>query len=226
MNQLKDTSSQLKKHGISSVIAPDSSTATSMMLDMVPYNAVVGIGDSATVRQIKIIDALQKRGTSIINPFAGKFRRNTAVRCLFADIFITGVNAVTLTGELIDMDGAGNRIAGTIFGPETVLIAVGKNKIVRDREEGLKRLRDIAPFHAKGMGYTTPCAETGICTDCNSENRICRIQTVITRAPMYTDMTVFLIDEDLGLSWDAQWPAERIDNIQKGYLRHVWNPSV
>lgn len=224
MNQLEKASLELKNHGFSPVIAPDSDTAQSLMLDAVPDNGVVGIGDSATIRQIGIIEALQKRGTSVINPFFGEFKRKTAIECLLADIFITGVNAVTVTGELIDMDGAGNRIAGTIFGPKDVLIAAGKNKIVKNRQEGIERLKNIAPFHAKGMGYTTPCVQTGTCINCNAPNRICRIETIITRVPMYTDITIFLIDEDLGLSWDAQWPAERIQNIQKGYLTHVWNP--
>jgi L-lactate utilization protein LutB len=223
---LHETARNLKRHGFNSLVVSTREEACGSILDRIPQNSLVGIGDSATVRQIGVIEALHSRGTSIINPFCGKFRRETAVASLLADIFLTGINAVTREGSLVDIDGAGNRIAGTIFGPPDVLVIAGQNKVVESVDEAMERLKTvIAPHHAAGMGYSLPCTRTGTCQDCDSPKRICRIETVITRAPMYTRTTVILVEEDLGLSWDPQWAPERIDKIHTQYLNHVWNPT-
>jgi hypothetical protein len=225
-HSLHETAHTLKQHGFNPLIVSTREEARASILDYIPLNSLVGIGDSATVRQIGVIEALHARGTSIVNPFYGKFRRETAVASLLADIFLTGINAVTREGSLVDIDGAGNRIAGTIFGPPEVLVVAGQNKIVKNVDEAMERLKTvIAPHHAAGMGYSLPCTRTGTCQDCDSPKRICRIETVITRAPMYTQTTVVLVEEDLGLSWDPQWAPERIGKIHTQYLSHVWNPT-
>ncbi|MBU6998354.1 MAG: lactate utilization protein [Theionarchaea archaeon] len=224
---LQETAHALKQHGFSPLVVSTKEEARAAILDNIPVNSLVSIGDSATVRQIGVIEALHSRGTSIINPFRGKFRRETAVASLLADIFLTGINAVTGDGSLVDIDGAGNRIAGTIFGPPNVLVVAGQNKIVKNVDEAMERLKTvIAPRHAAGMGYSLPCARTGICQDCSSPNRICRIETVIHRVPMYTHITVLLVGEDLGLSWDPHWASDRIGRIHSQYLSHVWNPKA
>ncbi|MBU7014590.1 MAG: lactate utilization protein [Theionarchaea archaeon] len=226
-NILKETAHALRQHGFNTQIVSTREEACAAILSHIPLNSLVGIGDSATVRQIGIIEALHTRGTSIINPFRGKFRRETAVASLLADIFLTGINAVTTEGSLVDVDGAGNRIAGTIFGPPEVLVVAGQNKIVKNVNEAVERLKTvIAPRHAAGMGYSLPCTQIGTCQDCNSPKRICRIEAVIRRAPMYTQTTVLLVGEDLGLSWDPHWAPERIRKIHTQYLSHVWNPAA
>jgi hypothetical protein len=220
---IDETLKSLNRHGFKARMVEDGKNATSLLLDLIDTTAVVSIGDSATVRQLGIIEKLQERGTSIINPFIGAFNRNTGITCLLADVFLTGANAITEDGHIVDIDGAGNRIAGTIYGPPTVFIVMGKNKIVPTVDDAFHRIKNyIAPYHAKTMGYGPPCTKTGKCEDCQSDKRVCRIETVIARAPMYSDLHILVIDEDLGLSWDPRWSAERIQNIQKAYKDHVW----
>ncbi|MGD2072246.1 MAG: lactate utilization protein, partial [Candidatus Thorarchaeota archaeon] len=218
-----ETLKSLTRHEFKARMVEDRKKATSILLDLIETTAVVGIGDSATIRQLGIIDRLQERGTSIINPFIGAFNRSTGITCLLADVFLTGANAITEDGHIVDIDGAGNRIAGTIYGPPTVLLVVGKNKIVPTVEDAFYRIKNfIAPYHANAMGYGPPCTKTGKCEDCQSGKRVCRIETVIARKPMYSDVHILIIDEDLGLSWDPHWSAGRIQKIQKAYEDHVW----
>lgn len=220
---IEKTIKALNRHEFKTKVAKDRKDALTILLDLIDETAVVGIGDSATLRQIGIINKLQDRGTSVINPFIGAYNRNTAITCLLADVFLTGANAITQDGKIVDIDGAGNRIAGTIYGPETVIIVVGRNKIVHTVEDAFSMIKNcIAPYHARTMGYTPPCTKTGTCVDCQSDKRVCRIETVITRRPMYSDVYIIIVDEDLGLSWDPEWPPEQIERIQKAYEDHVW----
>jgi hypothetical protein len=85
------------------------------------------------------------------------------------------------------------------FGPKKVIIAAGINKVTADLESALRRVTEIsAPMNAKSLGMETPCAESGICSDCNTPQRLCRITTILHRKPMSTDISVYLINEDLG----------------------------
>ena len=115
------------------------------------------------------------------------------------DCFFCSANAISITGEVVNVDGIGNRTNAMCFGPKKVVVIAGMNKVTQDLESALKRVRDIAgPMRAKSLGMDTPCAETGICNDCNSPQRICRITTILHRKPMLTDITVILVNEALG----------------------------
>jgi len=104
-----------------------------------------------------------------------------------------------MSGEIVNVDGAGNRNNAMSFGCPKVVIVAGTNKITRDLESAIRRVRDVAgPMRAKSLNRETPCAETGICTDCNSPQRICNITTILHRKPMMTDISVILINEELG----------------------------
>jgi hypothetical protein len=97
------------------------------------------------------------------------------------------------------VDGIGNRTNGMSFGPVKVVIVAGMNKVTPDLDSALRRVREIAaPMRAKSLGMQTPCAETGICNDCNAPQRICRITTILHRKPMLTDLSVVLINQALG----------------------------
>jgi hypothetical protein len=147
------------------------------------------------------------------------------------DVFLTGTNAVTLDGRLINVDAVGNRVSGILFGHKFSIIAVGKNKIVKDLDEAFYRIRNlIAPTHARlrvdlgGHPLKTPCIATGQCGDCRSKDRICNVFTIIEGKPLKTDINVIIIDEDLGLAWDESWPKERIIRIIEEYKKYVWLP--
>ena len=116
-----------------------------------------------------------------------------------SDCFLCSANAISVTGEVINVDGIGNRTNGMTFGPKKVFIVAGMNKVTADLESGLKRIREVAaPMRAKSLGMETPCAETGLCGDCNAPQRICRVTVILHRKPMLTDISVILIKEALG----------------------------
>ncbi len=124
---------------------------------------------------------------------------------LTSDVFLVGTNAITMNGELVNMDSQGNRVAAMIFGPKKVLVVVGVNKIVRDVEEGIARIKSIAgPANAKRLEFPEnrrpPCSVNGFCSDCRPPLTICCAQVVIRSQRVDPDrMKVFMIGEELGL---------------------------
>lgn len=208
------------------------SEARKMMLEMIPLTASIGVGDSVTLRQIGILEELSQRNNRVINPFTRELTRDKATRDLFtetcrktfgADVFITGANALTEDGKIVSVDYAGNRVAGAIFGGNKVILAIGRNKIVHDMEEANYRIKNvIAPFHAKHKGRKTPCTITGKCSDCDSPDRICNVTVILEKKPGHTDLSVVLIDEDLGLGWDTAWSEQRIGKIKSSYEQNTW----
>jgi hypothetical protein len=116
-----------------------------------------------------------------------------------SDLFLGSVNAVTMNGELVNIDGAGNRVNATVFGPGKVILVAGYNKIVEDVQEAVKRVRNVAaPMNAKRLDVDVPCAKLGKCVDCSSPNRICRVVVIHERRPLLTDMLIILVGEELG----------------------------
>jgi hypothetical protein len=122
-------------------------------------------------------------------------------RQLTCDLFLTGTNAVTLSGWLVNIDGNGNRVAAMFFGPKKVIVVAGRNKIVDgDLQDAIDRIKNWAsPPNAKRLNYNTPCAKTGFCSNCNSPERICRVTTIIDRKPRVMDIRVLVVNEDMGL---------------------------
>lgn len=116
-----------------------------------------------------------------------------------SDLFLSSANAVTLNGELVNIDGIGNRVNSTTFGPGKVILVAGYNKIVEDVQEGIKRIKNVAaPLNARRLNIDVPCAKVGKCVDCNSPNRICRVLVILERKPSLTDIFVILVGEELG----------------------------
>jgi hypothetical protein len=122
-------------------------------------------------------------------------------RQLTCDLFLSGTNAATLDGCLVNIDGNGNRVAAMIYGPSKVIVVVGRNKIVEgDIGDAIKRVKDKAsPPNAMRLGKKTPCATTGFCCDCDSPQRICHVTTIIDSKPSQTDFHVLVVNEDMGL---------------------------
>ena len=118
---------------------------------------------------------------------------------LVCDVFLSGTNALTLDGWLLNVDGTGNRVAAMTFGPKKVIIVTGTNKIVEDLDSALERIRlKASPMNNKRLGLPNPCATTGVCMECEGDTRICNIYTVLRRKPSATDITVVIIGEELG----------------------------
>jgi len=233
--KIEETIKSLNRNGFSAIYAKNTEGAKHKILELIPNGSTIGIGDSVSVRQTNVLEELRKQNV-IISAFSerialksttGEIKQNQRRKiydlALDCEFFLTGTNVVTKSGKLINMDSTGNRVVGMIFGPRRPIIVVGKNKIVENLENGLARLRNvIAPQHARFKERDTPCAKTGKCTDCNSNERICNIRTILDKQPSQTDISIVMVDEDLGLSWDKSWPKKRIESIYSNYTKLTW----
>jgi len=205
--RLVRTKKALEKNGFSVVIASSKEDAVEKVLGLIPLDAKVGVGGSVTVRELGLIEALSERGNRVVHhwlpgvPIEGWLP--FMVEAHNSDVYLCSSNAVTEDGKLVNVDSSGNRVASMIFGPGRVVVVVGVNKIVRDVEAGLKRLKEVAgPLNAKRHNIRElPCVKTGVCTDCDSPKRICRVITILERAPNRVrkpNITVVLVAEELG----------------------------
>jgi len=230
--QIKETFKNLLANNFEAKFVEDRDALKQIVLSSISKDSIVGVGDSATVRQLGIIEELGKKGIALLNPFSKELTtdseqtmvRDDISRGIFScDALVSGTNAVTMDGKLVNTDAVGNRVASMIFGPRKVFIIAGKNKIVKDVDEALYRIKNIiAPFHARTKRFATPCAQTGKCSDCKSPKRICSVTSIIEKRPWRTQISVILVNEDLGLSWDATWPHDRIRRIQSNYEKVTW----
>lgn len=163
----------------------------------------VGIGGSATVRDMQLAEALQENGNQVYWHWLAAKEAKQAARdkALTADVYMCSANAITADGRLVNIDGTGNRAAGLIYGPHEVVVIAGKNKIVSGLDEAMDRIkRDACPTNARRLGLDTPCAKTGRCYDCRTDARMCNV-TFILEAPTrpVKAFHVLIVKEDLGL---------------------------
>jgi len=155
-----------------------------------------------TIRELGLIERLRKRGDTVfVHDPSMSFQETMEVRrrSLQCNFYLCSSNAITLEGELVNTDGIGNRVCGMTFGPSTVLVVAGVNKLVADLDEAMDRIRSVAaPANAIRYNLDTPCAKRGQCADCRSEASICRVTLITSMRPMLTDLKVILVPEDLG----------------------------
>lgn len=120
-------------------------------------------------------------------------------RALLVDLFITGTNAITETGQLVNLDMIGNRICALTFGPKSVILLIGRNKIVANIDEAMYRIKNyVAPVNAMRLDKKTPCVKTSYCEECKSPDRICNTWTITEKSFPKGRVNVVLINEDLG----------------------------
>ena len=193
----------LKKHRFDAHFVETVEDARTLLLKMVDGYQRFGFGGSDTTRSLGLLDILREKGKVVIDhleeglSFAEQLQRRKEQSA--ADCFLCSANAISLTGEIINVDGIGNRTNAMSFGPSKVIIVAGINKVAGDLHQALKRVHNVAaPMRAKSLDMATPCAKTGICTDCNADARICNITTILHRKPMLTDISVVLVNQELG----------------------------
>lgn len=142
---------------------------------------------------LEILDAFNKS-------LSGEAKIELRRRSLLVDLFITGTNAITEMGQLVNLDMIGNRIGGITFGPKHVVILVGRNKIVSDLEDAMYRIKNyVAPTNSMRLDMKTPCVKTSHCEECKSPDRICNTWTITEKSYPKGRVKVVLINEDLGL---------------------------
>lgn len=206
--RLADVKGELEDNNFEVHIAENTAAARKIVLEILSKIAPKSIswGGSMTFvhtglyqelkeyKGAQILDTYQKGTISPEEMF--ELRR----RSLLTDLFITGTNAVTETGKLVNLDMTGNRIAGITFGPSNVVILAGRNKVVPDVEDAMLRVKNFAaPANAMRLDKKTPCVKTSICEECRSPDRICNTWTITEKCFPKGRIKIVLINEDLGL---------------------------
>lgn len=178
-----------KKKNIKVIPVETKEDACGKILEIIPEKSSVRYGGSATIDSIGILKKLM----------TGSYNLHDKKSFQQVDYFLSGSNAITEDGKIINTDRNGNRVSSLIYGPKYVIIVVGKNKIVKDAAAALERIKNIAaPLNAKKLNLNTPCALTGKCTDCSSPDRICCSTVIIEKQYEPNRMTVILVNENLG----------------------------
>lgn len=180
----------------------DREEALKKALELIPKGATVGWGGAASCQQIGLMDAVKAGEYHAIDRdccATPEDRQKAMMDCLGADVFLTGANALSMEGEMVNIDGMGNRTAAIIYGPKTVLVVAGMNKVADTLEDAVARARTVAaPMNQQRFLKNTPCTATGTCADCKSEDCICN-QILITRNCRPAGRIKFiLVGEDLG----------------------------
>ena len=182
------TIAALKRRGYEAVAVATKEEAKAFVLKEAEAAQSVGWGGSETLKEIGARQALEKSGKTICD------------HELVMDLFLLSANALTEDGLIVNIDGNGNRVAASIYGPKKVVYVVGKNKLVAGGLwEAIQRAKKYAcPPNCQRLNKRTPCAEKGLCGDCDSPDRICRVTAFFDRAPRNTPTKVILVDEVLG----------------------------
>lgn len=191
----------MKKRGFDAYYVSTADEARAKALELIPEGSTVSWGGSVTIDQIGLKQAVIEGGYKVINRDAAETpeeRTELMRKALTCDVFLMSANAVSEDGQLVNIDGNGNRVAALCFGPKEVIVVAGMNKVAGNIEEAYARARKFAaPVNAQRFDFETPCSKTGMCSDCLSPDSICS-QMVVTRRTSGDRIKVILVGEDLG----------------------------
>lgn len=192
----------LKSRSYSAYYAENLQEARKKVLELIPEGVSVGLGGSTTIKETGLLDTLRNGKYRLIDrylPMSWEEEVEKYREAQHADYFLTGTNAITRNGELVNVDSSGNRVSAMIFGPKKVIVVAGANKVVEDLGAAMKRLKTIAPLNVKRLGHKAPCAETAKCEDCSVQPRMCNYTTIIHHGMKFEGrITVVLVAEEAG----------------------------
>ena len=206
--RLADLKTALESNNFEVYLAENKEDARKIVIEdiMPPLNArTVSWGGSMTFIDTGLYDQLKDNSNlEVLDTFDKKIPPEEMLerrrQSLLVDLFITGTNAVTESGQLVNLDMIGNRIGGLTFGPKWVIILVGRNKIAADLDEAMFRVKNyVAPANSMRLDKKTPCVKTSYCEECKSPDRICNTWTITEKSFPKGRVKVVLINEDLGL---------------------------
>lgn len=192
----------LNKRYFEAYYCSDRAEALEKILELIPQDHVVSWGGAATVDELGVKEALRQRGQAVIDRETAKDaqeRQHMLKQALTCDTFLMGSNAISADGQLVNIDGTGNRVAALCFGPTQVVVVAGMNKVAGDLDGAMRRAREVAaPMNAQRFPLKTPCVANGLCGDCKGPDSICA-QIVTTRLCKPAGrIKVVLVGEDLG----------------------------
>lgn len=194
----------LRKHDFTALYCSTPQEAAEYIIAGAADSVSVGFGGSMSIVSLGVEQLLREQGKEILNHSSPGLSTDEKFailrRQLTCDLFLSGCNALTLNGELVNIDATGNRVGAMLFGPRKVIVVAGRNKLVDGTpHDAIERVKAWAtPPNAKRLNFKTPCSVTGFCSDCNSPDRLCRVTTIIDRKPRFTDIHVLVVNAELG----------------------------
>ncbi len=201
--QAKSIISAIEKRNMTAYYCEDIDACRQKVLELIPEGSVISWGGSMSIHECGLPEALKGRGDCDVldrsQYVTAEQQQEFAVKTFQSDYFLMSTNAITLDGELVNIDGYGNRVASLIYGPKHVIVVTGMNKVVPDVKQGFDRVRNIAsPPNTVRLGKNTPCSKLGKCGDCMSPDCICN-QIVVTRRSRDKErIIILLVNENLG----------------------------
>lgn len=192
----------LEKRGMEGYFFEDSASCTNAILASIPEKSSISWGGSESIKESGLMDRIRNGNYELIdrmNASSPEESRTLYAQAVLADYYLMSSNAVTLQGELVNIDGTGNRVACLIHGPKNVIMVVGMNKIVTDIAAGLERVRNFAsPPNAKRLNRQTPCNAVGYCNDCLSPDCMCNQIVITRRSGIKGRIKLYFVAEELG----------------------------
>lgn len=191
-----------KKRNFTGSYAPTAAEARAQLRSLLQPGMIVACGGSESIEEIGFRELANECSCTLIDRSAGKNaeeKRALHAKSILADLYLMSTNALTVDGELVNVDGSGNRISCLAYGPDKVVLIVGLNKVCRDLPTALQRLRvQAAPPNCVRLGLNTPCSVTGVCGDCHSPDCICCTTTVTRHSRTPGRIHLILVGETLG----------------------------
>jgi hypothetical protein len=174
-----------------------------VIMQFIKAGDTVAFGGSQTLRQLGLVQKVKEAGAVILDHNAEGLNPDEKMEVMrrqqVCDVFLCSSNAISLEGELYNVDGNGNRLSAMIFGPRKVIIVAGTNKICPDETSAWLRIKTVAaPINLKRLNRPNPCTKQGICMDCSLPTRGCNAYLVLRKKPSLSDISVFIINENLG----------------------------
>ena len=167
--------------------------------EIIPKNVSIGLGGSETLTAMNVLPILRSGDYKLFDRYNCPDHFEVCRDSLMADLFLTGVNALTMNGEMVNIDCSGSRVAAMAYGPRKIVVVAGVNKLCNSLDEAMDRVQNIAPMNCKRNNHATPCTEQGVCADCNTPARMCNQLLITLNAQKFAGKYVLvLINEDLG----------------------------
>ncbi len=189
----------LQSRNMAGYYAESREAALAIALSLIPAGSTVAMGGATSAKEIGLTEAVKTEKFRFVDRDIANDKRAAMLAAYDADVFISGANAITEDGVLVNIDGYANRVSAIANGPRKVIFIVGMNKVCPDPDSAMKRARNVAaPVNAQRFGLSTPCSKTGACMNCKSPDTIC-CQILVTRYSRQTDrIHVILVNDSLG----------------------------
>jgi len=201
MENIKNVMKNLSSRRIESKYFETKEDIVNELLNEISTEELVAIGGSFTVESLGLYDKLLEKGNNVLWHWKvePEKRQELFKEAIFSDVYLTSCNSLLEDGRILNIDGVGNRVAAMFFGPKKVRIICGVNKIAKDYDDAMNRIKTVAcPQNARRLERKTPCAVTENCNDCKSPDRMCTITTIIEQKPPLIDFKVYILNENIG----------------------------